>query len=453
MNSIAQKYEEEQALSETFLRFSKKFEIGKALKRGNINKEKGVGTLHVFMSLLKVAFTGKSFNRLVSKGEIGIKKDVAYRFLNSPRANWSVFLAIVSLKLIEFVMPLTSEERINTLILDDTIFKRNRSKNVELLTRVQDHADMKYYRGLRCLTLGWSDGNTFVPVGYQLLSSSNEKTRINGINERIDKRTNGYKRRTKALTGAYEASYGLIRATIAPATHVLFDSWFSAPAMFMKLNEFGYHGIGMLKANGWKEYTTTNGSFCTLEELYGIVSSKIPKDKDYISLIVTRGKEAKLKMKLVFVRHPHGKRDWLAIGTTDLELSDEKILELYARRWDIEMFFKTVKSFLRFAKEFQSISFDALTAEVAIVFTRYLMLASEARCNADKRSGGDLFFLVYDELRDFSLAQALNLIFQALISTLKIFLPYNEIDNALSYFFSLLPYNLLAFLPISNCET
>jgi hypothetical protein len=453
MNSIAQRYEEEQGLSETFLRFSKKFEIGKALKQSNINKEKGVGTLHVFMSLLKVAFTGKSFNRLVNKGEIGIKKDVAYRFLNSARANWSVFLAIVSLKLIEFVMPLTSEERINTLILDDTVFKRNRRKKVELLTKVQDHADMKYYRGLRCLTLGWSDGNTFVPVGYQLLSSSNEKTRINGINESIDKRTNGYKRRTKSLIGAYKASYDLIGAAKAPATHVLFDSWFSAPAMFMKLNEFGYHGIGMLKANRWKEYTTTNGSFCTLEELYSIVSSKIPKDKDFVSIIVTRGKETNLEMKLVFVRHPHGKRDWLAIGTTDLGLNDEKILELYARRWDIEMFFKTVKSYLRFAKEFQSISFDALTAEVAIVFTRYLMLASEARRSADKRSAGDLFFLVYDEMRDYSLAQALNLIFQLLLSTFKLFIPSSEIEAAVSFFISLLPYNLLAFLPINNCET
>ena len=50
------------------------------------------------------------------------------------------------------------------------------------------------------LTMGWSDGHTFLPLDFALLSSRNAQ--INGMNEKIDKRTSGYKRRQEALQSA-----------------------------------------------------------------------------------------------------------------------------------------------------------------------------------------------------------------------------------------------------------
>jgi hypothetical protein len=44
-------------------------------------------------------------------------------------------------------------------------------------------------------------------------------------------------------------------------------------------------------------------------------------------------------VKIVFVRHRH-KRAWLAILTTDIKLADEKIIRIYGKRWDMEVFFK-----------------------------------------------------------------------------------------------------------------
>ncbi len=55
---------------------------------------------------------------------------------------------------------LTDEDRINVLIVDDTMFERNKSKNVELLSKVFDYANSKFIKGFCLLTLGWSDGNT-----------------------------------------------------------------------------------------------------------------------------------------------------------------------------------------------------------------------------------------------------------------------------------------------------
>ena len=63
-----------------------------------------------------------------------------------------------------------------------------RSKKVELLAKVYDHAKHAYRFGFRMLTLGWSDGSTFLPVNSILLSTENEKNRINEA-ANVDKRT------------------------------------------------------------------------------------------------------------------------------------------------------------------------------------------------------------------------------------------------------------------------
>ena len=59
------------------------------------------------------------------------------------------------------------------------------------------------------LTLGWSDGHTFMPIDFSLLSSKTSP--INGINEGIDKRCSGYRRRVEALQSAPQGrSYDLL---------------------------------------------------------------------------------------------------------------------------------------------------------------------------------------------------------------------------------------------------
>ena len=94
--------------------------------------------------------------------------------------NWMRFTTIPASRIINnAILPLDSEDRANVLIIDDSMFERNRSKKVELLAKVYDHAKHKYRFGFRMLTLGWSDGSTFLPVNSILLSTENKKNRIN----------------------------------------------------------------------------------------------------------------------------------------------------------------------------------------------------------------------------------------------------------------------------------
>jgi len=98
-----------------------------------------------------------------------------------------------------------------------------------------------------------------------------------------------------------------------------------------------------------------------------------------------------------------------------------EIDKLYKRRWDIEVFFKITKSYLRLAKEFQSRSYDVLVAHTTIVFARYIMLELARRTSNDPRTLGTLFHAGCDELRQISFAEALMLLLNHLEQLLKDF--------------------------------
>lgn len=88
------------------------------------------------------------------------------------------------------------------------------------------------------------------------------------------------------------------------------------------------------------------------------------------------------------------------------ELTEEEIIQLYAKRWNIEVFFKVCKSYLKLGKEFQGLSYDTITAHTAVVLTRYMILALEKRQNEDPRALGELFFHCYDEIAEIQFADA-----------------------------------------------
>ena len=80
--------------------------------------------------------------------------------------------------------------------------------------------------------------------------------------------------------------------------------------------------------------------------------------------------------------------------------------------WDIEVFFKVCKSYLNLSKECNSISYDAMTAHTAVVFTRYMMLSLESRESNDNLSLCELFLYFSDEMSDITWIQAFQMLLQ-----------------------------------------
>ena len=217
-----------------------RFHLGKLLFKCNAGKEKGIPVMDVFRFLFCMMFSDRSFYMQMKTGTFreGFSKNTIYRFLNNARTNWQRFTTLLSADIINgFMKPLTDEKRKDVFIVDDSLFDRSRSKKTELLARVFDHCSMKYRAGFRMLTLGWSDGNSFVPVNHCLLSAAEDKNLLCEGNA-CDGRSLAGRRRLQARRKATDVMVELIhsaRCAGITARYVLFDSWFSAPKTMIAL--------------------------------------------------------------------------------------------------------------------------------------------------------------------------------------------------------------------------
>lgn len=441
--------------------FFKEYNISSIMKESNFYKEKGKCNVLIFKFLLILVFTGKNFYRFLEteKGEFIFAKDTIYRFLNSIHYNWSKFILILAEKIINNKFsPLTSSDRKNVLIVDDSTYSRNRSKEVELLSWVRDHTTGMFVKGYKLLTLGWSDGNSFLPLMFRLLSSSDSKNRLCPQNKNIDKRSVGFKNRKSALTKKTDAMLTLLEEASKyqiPAKYVLFDSWFTFPKIIHQVKELGYEVIAMVKKMP-KVFYEYYGEKINLEKLYSQLSKKRGKAKILTSVtVLVESKGKKIPIKIVFVRNKSKKRDWLAIISTDRSLSEEEIVRIYGKRWDIECFFKICKSYLKLSKEFQGRSYDSMVAHTAIVFVRYMMLSLESRKNRDLRSIGVLFYKHCDELQDLKFTEAISILFAILKEVMleKLMLTKKEINGFLNFFLQSLPRYIRDLNTFSYCES
>ena len=116
--------------------------------------------------------------------------------------------------------------------------------------------------------------------------------------------------------------------------------------------------------------------------------------------------------KVVYVRNRNKRKEYLCLISTDVNLDENEIIRIYGKRWDIEVFFKICKSYLNLSRECNSLSYDAMTAHTAVVFTRYMMLSLESRESNDNRSLGELFLYFSDEMSDITWIQAFQMLLQ-----------------------------------------
>ena len=410
MMETTKQYQEQQEatrLNSKIISFVADFQIGTLLNKSGIRKVRGASPLSLFNAIFMLPFTGNNFFRgIVNNDSLPFKKDAAYELLKNPRHNWRKFMLCLVVKVVSFFSLLTNEEREKVLIFDDSTYERSRSKVVELLAWIFDHNSGLSLKGFKLLTLGWSDGASFLPLDFILLSSAKAKKRVQDIKKELDKRTVGYKRRIEAITKSTEHLEGMVKRTLAlgiEADYILMDSWFCWPSIIAKL---GKHlpVIAMAKDMP-KVFYRYQGKSMRLGALYSCLKKRPGKARILASVIVETQHEQ--RVKIVFVRHRH-KRDWLAILSTDTKLAAAEIVRVYGKRWDIEVFFKMMKHHLNLEKEVQLRDYDGIIGHTTIVMVRYIFLAIEQRCHDDPRTIGSLFFACSEEIKDLSLLDALQ---------------------------------------------
>ena len=306
---------------------------------------------------------------LTGKNTPDFAKDTVYRFMKMVQINWMRFTTILASRIINnAILPLDSEDRANVLIIDDSMFERNRSKKVELLAKVYDHAKHKYRFGFRMLTLGWSDGSTFLPVNSILLSTENKKNRINEAAE-IDKRTIGYRRRKLSMEKETHAMLTLLetaKKAAIPAKYVLFDSWFSSPSTLHAVKRMDFDVIGMVKKSP-KMFFRYDGEDMSLISIYNKNKKRRGKSKYLLSVMVDVVKDGDIiPAKVVYVRNRNKRKEYLCLISTDVNLDENE----------------------------------------------NMMLSLESREYNDNRSLGELFLYFSDEMSDITWIQAFQMLLQ-----------------------------------------
>ncbi|WP_303322908.1 hypothetical protein [Cloacibacillus evryensis] len=124
MNRIAYEDTKENELTTTIDAFFRNCELSKLLRRSNVYKEKGIQPVLLFHKLFELLFLHRSLFEELKRSDL-CAKDTFYRFLNSTSINWLNFTTVLAAKIVTcFLERLTSKERVNVFIIDDTIYEK-----------------------------------------------------------------------------------------------------------------------------------------------------------------------------------------------------------------------------------------------------------------------------------------------------------------------------------------
>jgi hypothetical protein len=458
MGIITEKTYDEQSSIKSVKNFFNHYNFGQSLRNAGACKQKGVPVIVIMRYLVSLIYLGKSMYEDMRSSRPfaeGFRKDAVYRLLNSLSINWHAFMLSVASRVIAEFDQLTSAARLTAFVVDDTVFKILYGVKTELVSLVHDHAEKgknKYTWGFRLLTLGWTDGTSFIPLSSRLLASADKKNQRCGCRLGLDKRSRAYRIRKEAVSKATDVMLVHLKAAISAgvaAKHVLFDSWFAYPATIVKVRALKLHVTTRVK-DTTKVHYLVNGAGKTAKQIFNGNRKRPGKSRYLLSVQASIQADGTVTpVRLVYVRNRKKRNEWVALLTTDLDLTEKEVVALYGKRWDIEVFFKICKSYLKLAKEFQQLSYDAVTAHTAIVMVRYMILSVEKRKQEDPRSLGELFYHCFDEAEDVKFEQSLMLVISLLADTLRdtaLGLAEWQMEHIMDNFIQKLPDNIISCL-------
>ena len=114
MAIVTQEKENEKSQIKSFTQFANNFNLSKLLEKSNVRKAKGVGVTTVFLGLMSAGFSVKSLNQLLEERDMGGKKDVFYRFMNSTSANWYKFIRMLFALVFAAILQMSSVAKLSS---------------------------------------------------------------------------------------------------------------------------------------------------------------------------------------------------------------------------------------------------------------------------------------------------------------------------------------------------
>ena len=430
--------EPKQYIDNLFADTWKKLKLNSLISRAGFTKRSGIGITEAVFLLLLWKWLNMSSIAMFSKKALGsfsrARKDVMYDLLKREEINWRE-LNTRTAKAVYQQRQLVGS-RLKALVLDDSI-KTRRGKKMEGVSSHFDHVTGRPVMGQQVLTLGLATEEAFLPLDSQIFISQTKAREL--IKPYKDGRSVVGKRYREATTQSKpEMAANMMKRAMRSgmeADYVVADAWFGTKPMIRNALELDLCAILRMKKGKMKYRAVVNGRKQHLDakELYTHAVKRewkkvrgLPWKAVSLDVALDLAEEQEntpqwTPVRLLFVRglHEPGKadvnnKDWALFLTTDLQLSMSKMLEIYALRWGIEVYFKEAKQHLGFLKE-QTATFASHTASIHLCAIRYLILVHHKLENHDADIAG-IRSNIQEQLDTLSFAGRLWQIFRAIIT-------------------------------------
>lgn len=378
------------------------FKFSSLLKSFSKFKKQGYQFKYILSVLILFPFIGVSNINLMSRNNSDAKKDVFYRLKNNPLINWRSILWLFVMKFINIVKAKASDNnKIKCLIIDDSLLEKT-GKYIEKISKVWDHVKRMSLLGFKLNLLGYWDGSSFIPIDFSLHREiGKNKKKPYGLSKKDFKKqfkkkrtqdTASYERVKEADQTKIETGIKMFKKAVKKGLSVdylLMDSWFTCNGFIEAVRAVKnqtIHLIGMYKIATTKfSYNDKSYTYSQLRNLLGKPKRNRKTGYFYLEAVVLLGGKP---VKLFFSRK--GKRGkWKTFLSTNTKLSFIKMLEIYAIRWSIEVFFKESKQMLSLGKE-QANDFDSQIASTTLVMMQYILISVRYRFD-NYESKGELF--------------------------------------------------------------
>ena len=382
-----------------FARLWNTMKIPALLKRAGFEKRSGLKAPEVVYVLLLWTWLKAGsiymFSRESLQSFADARKDVMYDFLKREDVNWRGFHMQTARKVYQDHK--LKDCKIKAFVVDDSVKIRS-GKKMGGVSRHFDHLTGKSVKGQQVLTLGFATETTFLPLDQDIFIS---QVQVQEAQEFQDNRSIAAKRYKQSLelTKPQLLAASLKRAVNSgfEADYFIGDAWFgnkptlrlseecNVTAIFRMKKDKTQYRLSIIK-NGVIQY-----QMLSAVELFKQVVRKqwdkisgAPYKAKFIDVEINLAEKNEAgrwrKVRLLFVRGVNcddkpqaGKHDWAMFLCTDCKLTPEEILEIYALRWGIEVYFKESKQYLGLLKE-QTITFTSHIASITLTAVRYLML-------------------------------------------------------------------------------
>ena len=378
------------------------------LSKSNFSKKDGISIHMVVLHFVYMLVMNKKISTFMNQSNDSFKKDVYYRLLANANYNWRKLLSLSSLKILSLLHKVQDAKTTRVLILDDTVEDKV-GKNIEgSCDNLWSNKEKRKIRGINVVSLNYSDGFSNLMLDFAIAMNNYARVKIEDFTNTIDHRSNAYKRRLESMKGKSQIAIDMVTRAIKSgiyADYLLVDSWYSKPVFIETMNKLGLQVISRM-TNNIKIWNFI-GKEKTLDSLYqkfkklktikmGHYGKKIKFE--YFGAIVEHKKAGKLK--IVFIKT---KENLIPIVSTNLELSDEDIIEIYKRRWDIEQGYKELREYFGFGKEENRI-YEALIARITLSFFTYNIVSYINRISNEPKTIGGLFKDLECELHTLAIA-------------------------------------------------